>query len=257
MATLESIVDGLRVTTEGLVPRIAYEVNFAGLANNTVLDGNEIFGDRTWLAENIASRTTLAEVSNGVGIVMTHLNGVSSEIAGADTAPRVSIALSDLLTDYDPRHKYFFFVNYSWAVVPDAAGERFSIGILGAQFSPGPSAGLRFAGATANYNSTAAAVVHEGERTNTITNSQTPEQTVLGMSLENSLALAIWQSTALPDASLANLTPVVYQQATNLVAGGNYELFNFSQGRLTLALAATGSAAVHQVQIAQMRVIEV
>lgn len=252
---LSTRVTALESDATAVAASVVYDLDFTAQANNTLVDGNESIDGHTWVAANIAARTTLADIALGTGLRMTHLNGVSSQIAGTDNAPRISIALSSIISSYNPRLRYYFFVAYSWAVTPDSAGERFSFGIHGASAAPNPSAGLRFAGATAHYNSTAGAVVHEGERTQTISNSQTPQTAYLGFSLDSPIGFTIWQASSLPDATLSNITPVIYQQADNITNGGNYELFNFAAGRLTLALAATGTAAVHSVVVTRLRII--
>ena len=253
--THETRLDALEAEVDALDSEIVYDLDFTAQATNTLVDGNETIDGRTWVAANIASRTTLAVITNGTGLRMTHVNGSTSQLASADTAPRISIALSDLIPSYSPLRRYFFLVQYSWAVTPDAAGERFSLGIVGAAASPWPSTALRFAGATASYNATALAPTHEGERTNTILNGQAPEQVVLGFSLDGPKTFTIWQATSMPTATLSGLVPVAFQQSANATAGGDYDIFHYAAGRLTLALAATGSAAIHSVIVTRLRII--
>lgn len=253
--TLETTVGAIGDTVDDLAPVIVYDLDFTAQATNTLSDGAEVIDGLSWTAANIAARTTLAEITNGQGLRMTHVTGSTSQLASADTAPRISIALSNLIPSYNPLRRYFFLVQYSWAVTPDAAGERFSLGIVGAAASPWPSTALRFAGATASYNATALAPTHEGERTNTILNGQAPEQVVLGFSLDGPKTFTIWQATSMPTATLSGLVPVAFQLAANATAGGDYDIFHYAAGRFTLALAATGSAAIHSVIVTRLRVI--
>lgn len=252
---LDTRVDALESSVTALDSAIVYDLDFTAQPTNTLVDGTEVIAGLSWTAANIASRTTLAEITNGQGLRMTHVTGSTSQLASADTAPRISIALSSLIPGYSPILRYFFFVQYSWAVTPDAAGERFSLGIVGAATSPWPSSALRFAGATASYNATALAPTHEGERTNTILNGQAPEQVVLGFSLDGPKGFTIWQATSMPTATLSNIVPVAFQLSANATAGGDYDIFHYATGRFTLALAATGSAAVHSVVVTRLRII--
>jgi hypothetical protein len=251
----EGRIAALETSVEDLDSAVVYDLDFTALATAALADGPVSIGGLSWTAANLATRTTLASITNGQGLRMTHTNGVSSTIAGGDTAPRISIALSSIIPNYSPRRRYFVFVAYSWAVTPDAAGERFSVGVLGGNTSPWPSSGIRFAGATAHYNSSAGAVVHEGERSNTITNGQAPGAAVLGFSLQRTDGMTIWQAGSMPSASLANITPVIDALGVQASNAGTYDIFHFAAGRLTLALGATGTAGIHSVTVTGLRII--
>lgn len=250
VATLDASVTDLE--GDGVV--LVRDIVFSDDDGLTIVDGNNTIAGLTWTGANIASRTNTAEIDN-TGLVLEHVNGSSSQIAGADTAPRVTIPLSSLIPNYNPTRRYLFVVLYSWAVAPDAAGERFSFGSYGDASSPWPSSGLRFVGATAHYNSTAGDVTHEGERTNTIGNSQAPEQPVLVFGLDGPIASTVYQASGLPT-SLAELLPISAQRAQDLTNAGNYNVINHPDNLFLLGLGATGTAAVHAVVVERLRVYQ-
>lgn len=258
VADVDAAVDATDAAVEDLASEIVYDVDFTTLANNTITDGAEVIDGLTWTASNIASRTTLAAVVNGSGIRLTHVNGSSSTLAGGDTAPRLTIPLSTLIPGYHPFNRYLFLVEYSWAVAPDAAGERFSIGLYGAAASPWPSCSLRYIGASANYGASAAAVVIEAERDNTISNSQSPTSTVFGFSLDGPTTISTWKAAALPSTIGATLLPIVNNRATNATAAGDFNTFSHPTANLfVMALGATGTAAVHSVLIESLRIFRI
>jgi hypothetical protein len=258
VADVDAAVDATDATVEGLASEIVYDVDFTALPNNTITDGSEVIDGLTWTASNIASRTTLAAVVNGSGIRITHVNGSSSALAGADTAPRLAIPLATLIPGYHPFHRYLFLVEFSWAVTPDAAGERFSIGLYGAAASPWPSCSLRYIGASANYGASAAAVVIEAERDNTISNGQSPTSPVFGFSLDGPTTISTWKAAALPSTIGATLLPIVNNRATNATAAGDFNTFSHPTANLfVMALGATGTAAVHSVLIESLRIFRI
>lgn len=257
----------VRAAIQALITRLtgvesAYTVDFSSLATNTLTNGSEIIDGLTWTASNIASRTTLAEVTNGSGIRMTHLTGSSSVFAGTDTAPRIGIALNSLIPNYDPTARYMIMCRYSWGSAPDSTGEYFAMGLYAAAASPHTNNALRFRGVVSRLDSGGDQVhdlVSGATFLSELTNPRaipTGTHNVLAIDLRGPTSFAAYSglySGGWPE--IADLVPMGESSPDNAVAAGFGEVIHHPSVQLVLGLGATGIAATHSVTIGGLRIL--
>ena len=244
---LEAYLVSLKTNTA-----VVYDIDFTDITPVAIADGNVVIEGKTWVAENVNAQTTTAQIGP-TGLVFAHASGSSSELAGADTAPRIRIALSDLIDGYSTMSRYLFIVQWSWSVAPNQSGERFSFGIHGDPSSPSLSSSRRYVGASINYNSSGSIVV-EAERDNTISGSRSLSAPIVALALDSVTEFAVFKASSWPT-TIGDLAPVIAQRAQNLTAAGDYNVFSHPDNEFLFALAASGTTATHAVQIERLQIV--
>lgn len=234
---------------------VVYEVDFRYVTPGTLVNGTTVIDDVTWTVANAANASTF-EIATEIGIRITHINGVATAIAGANTAPQIRVPLSSIIPDYDPTHRYLFLVAFSWEGAPEEAGERFSVGLQSLADAPYLGTTARFIGATSVFvsNDDGDEIRHEGESTNSITNIVAPDAPIIGVYLTDGKSIDTFQGSGRMWPDLVDLTPVAVQRTADAETGGESSLLHPSTW-FTMAVAATGATTTHSVIIEGLRIV--
>jgi hypothetical protein len=141
----------------GSIERTLYEVNYATLANNTLVDGAETIDGLAHVAANMGELGTAA-VQNGTGIRLVaaaNNGGAVTMTAASQLIPYIYTTLGDI-PGYDPTGTYIFEI-YCPARILEANGEYVGFGLWGVANSPstGSAARMRAAKLVRNAADTA------------------------------------------------------------------------------------------------------
>ena len=153
----------------GVDADLIYDVDFTGLANNTLTNGAESIDGLSWTAANMASLGTAAvQASTGIRFAAgTSLGAATTMTSASQAAPYISIPLSSI-TGYDPRRDVIVEV-YLANLVTEASGEGFFVGLYGPASSPSSTsaARMRWAGLYNNAGSRALRTMTQATAVNT------------------------------------------------------------------------------------------